>query len=88
MKARRLSIVNVAPQSGLLGLSGTIVEGEVRYRVFVSLEALREFGAGDDTASWLQILHANEEIISARASEFHRRTPLGPALVTRLNVPT
>ncbi len=83
MKAR-LSIVNVATQSGLLGLSGTIVDGEVSYRVFVSLEALRELGAGDDIASWLQTLHANEGLISAKASEFHCRTPLGPALVTKL----
>ena len=83
MKAR-LTIVDVAPQSGLLGLAGTMVDGEVSYRVFVSLEALRELGASVDPASWLQTLRANEELISASASDFHRRTPLGPALVTRL----
>lgn len=66
---------DVRLSDAIQGVVATVREGVFTYKLFVSLEALRERGASLERSTWVGTFHANEAEIGAVASVLHLKKP-------------
>lgn len=73
--SQALKFHDVHLSDAIQGVVATVREGVFTYKLFVSVEALRERGASSERSTWVGVFHANETEIATIASVLHRKKP-------------
>lgn len=75
------SFHDVHLSDAIQGVAATVREGVFTYKLFVSVEALRELGATEDSISWVPTFLAHESEVAVAASAAHRKKPNAAAFI-------
>lgn len=75
------SFHDVHLSDAIQGVVATVREGVFTYKLFVSVEALRELGATEDTTSWVPTFLAHQSEVAIAASAEHRKKPNAAAFI-------